>query len=267
MSGSVAMSVGPGRLRERWRTGEATLGGWVLTHDGILAEQLARCGFDEVTVDLQHGSVEVGHLAGLFMAIAAGGAVPMVRLPAADPVTIGRALDLGAAGVIVAMIESAAQAAAAVAACCYTPAGTRSAGPLRAQYTIGSGDWEDLTSVIKGVMVESSAGLAHVEEIASTPGIDGIYIGPADLGLALGMPPGHPRDADQQATFAAAVDRVLRACRDAGVVPGIHTGDGATAAAWVRRGFQWVTVASEYGLVIRGGDRELAAAREAISAT
>jgi 4-hydroxy-2-oxoheptanedioate aldolase len=275
MSGSVAMGaageagamgVGPERLRARWRAGAATLGGWIMTHDGILAEQLARCGFDEVSVDLQHGSVEIGHLTNLFMAIAAGGAVPMVRIPAVDPVTIGRVLDVGAAGVIVAMIETGAQAAEVVRACRYTPHGTRSAGPLRAQFTLGSGDWDDLTTVIKGVMVESAEGLANVEEIAGTPGIDGIYIGPGDLGIALGMPPGRPRTDEQKATFAAAIDRILRACQDAGVVAGIHTGDGATAGAWVRRGFQWVTVVSEYGLVINGGNRELAAARETIAA-
>ena len=266
MGGSGASGVGPERPRARWRADEPTLGGWIMTHDPIIAEQLARCGFDEVTVDLQHGSIEIGHLSNLFMAIAAGGAAPMVRIPAADPVTIGRVLDLGAAGVIVAMVESRAGAEAVVAACRYAPAGIRSAGPLRAQYTIGSGDWDDLTSVIKGVMVESAAGLANVEEIAGTPGIDGIYIGPGDLGIALGMPPGRPRDETQTATFVAAIDRVLRACQDAGVVPGIHTGDAATAARWIRRGFRWVTVVSEYGLVINGGTRELAATREAIAA-
>ena len=98
MSGSGTTGVGPERLRAKWRAGEATLGGWIMTHDGIIAEQLARCGFDEVSVDLQHGSVEIGHLINLFMAISAGGSVPMVRIPAADPVTIGRVLDVGAAG-------------------------------------------------------------------------------------------------------------------------------------------------------------------------
>jgi 4-hydroxy-2-oxoheptanedioate aldolase len=237
-----------------------------MTHDPIMAEQLARCGYDEVSVDLQHGSIEIGHLPNLFMAISAGGAAPLVRIPTVDPVTIGRVLDVGAAGVIVAMIESRAQAEAAVAACHYAPGGVRSAGPLRAQYTIGSGDWDDLASVIVAVMVESAKGLANVDEIATTPGIDGIYIGPGDLGIGLGMPPGRPRTDEQKAAFTAAIDRILRACQDAGVVPGIHTGDGETAGAWVRRGFRWVTVASDYGLVINGGTRELAAAREVIAA-
>jgi 4-hydroxy-2-oxoheptanedioate aldolase len=266
MSVAGASGVGPDRLRARWRADQPTLGGWIMTHDPIVAEQLARCGFDEVTVDLQHGSVEIGHLANLFLAIAAGGAAPMVRIPAPDPVTIGRVLDLGAAGVIVAMIESRVQAEAVVAACRYLPAGIRSAGPLRAQYTIGSSDWDDLAGVVKGVMVETARGLDNVQEIAGTPGIDGIYIGPGDLGIALGMPPGRPRSDEERARFVAAVDRVLRACQDAGIVPGIHTGDAATAAGWVRRGFRWVTVISEYGLVSAGGARELAATRAAIAA-
>lgn len=264
--GAPMAAVGPERLRARWRAGEATLGGWIMTHDGIIAEELARVGFDEVSVDMQHGSVEIGHLVDLFRAIQAGGAVPMVRIPAVDNVTIGRVLDLGAVGVIAAMVESTEQAAALVRACRYKPDGTRSAGPLRAQHTIGSGDWEDLTTVIKAVMIETGAGVERADEIASTPGLDGIYIGPGDLGLSLGMAPGRPRDDDQKARFAAAIDRVLRACQDAGIVAGIHTGDGATAAGWVRRGFRWVTVVSEYGLVINGATRELAACRAAIAA-
>ena len=257
--------LGPDRLRRRWAAGEATLGGWIMTHDGVLAESMARVGFDEVTVDLQHGSVEIGHLVNLFMAIQAGGAVPMVRIPAVDNTTIGRVLDVGAVGVVVAMVESREQAERVVAACVYKPAGTRSAGPLRAQSTVGSGDWGDLETVIKAVMVETADGVDRVAEIASTPGLDGIYIGPGDLGLSMGLPPGRPRDADQQARMTGAIDRVLRACDDAGIVAGIHTGDGATAAGWVRRGFRWVTVVSEYGLVINGATRELGACRAAIT--
>jgi 4-hydroxy-2-oxoheptanedioate aldolase len=257
--------LGPDRLRRRWAAGEATLGGWIMTHDGVLAESMARVGFDEVTVDLQHGSVEIGHLVNLFMGIQAGGAVPMVRIPAVDNTTIGRVLDVGAVGVVVAMVESREQAERVVAACRYKPVGARSAGPLRAQSTVGSGDWGDLETVIKAVMVETADGVERVAEIASTPGLDGIYIGPGDLGLSMGLPPGRPRDADQQARIGAAIDRVLRACDDAGIVAGIHTGDGATAAGWVRRGFRWVTVVSEYGLVINGATRELAACRAAMA--
>src|SRR5690606_35631671 len=120
----------PARLRSIWRSGGAVLGGWVMTHDPIIAEEMARCGFDEVVIDLQHGSVEIGHLADLFLAVSTGGAAPLVRTPAVDPVTIGRALDLGAAGVLVAMCESPEQAALVVASCRYAPQGVRSAGPL-----------------------------------------------------------------------------------------------------------------------------------------
>jgi 4-hydroxy-2-oxoheptanedioate aldolase len=255
---------GPERLRQRWQAGEAVLGGWVMTHDAILAEELARCGFDEVTVDLQHGSIEIGHLVHLFAAISAGGAAPLVRIPTADPVTIGRVLDLGAAGVVVAMIESTEAAAAVVRASRYMPAGTRSAGPLRAHHTIGSRDWGELEGVMKAVMIETAAGLANVESIAATPGLDAIYVGPGDLGLALGMPPGRPRSREEEDRFLAALDRILDACREAGIAAGIHTGEGLKAAEWIRRGFQWATVVSEYGLVINGGTRELAVARQAI---
>jgi 4-hydroxy-2-oxoheptanedioate aldolase len=236
-----------------------------MTSDPLLAEELARCGFDEVTIDLQHGSVEVGHVMALAQAIADGGAVPLVRLPSADPVVIGRCLDLGALGVVIAMVETPDQAATAVTACRYAPLGRRSAGTVRAQHTMGSRDLAELGSVACFAMVESRQGLDNVEAIAATPGVDGIYVGPGDLAISLGMWPPSDRTPAQQQQFDAALDRVLAACEAAGVVAGMHTGDGLSAASYVRRGFRMVTVASEYGLVIAGGHRELEAARAAIS--
>lgn len=250
-------------LRERWRDGPATLGGWVMTHDPLLAEQMALCGFDEVTIDLQHGTVEIGDIALLCAAVTGGGALPLVRVPRADHVTIGRVLDLGAGGVIVAMVESAAGAAAAVDACRYPPLGSRSAGPVRAQFTMGSTDYQRLGEVICMVMIETAAGVAEAEAIAATPGIDGVYVGPGDLALAMGLPLGRDRSTDEQRRFDSTIDRILAACESAGVVAGIHAPDGATAADLVRRGFGMVTVVADFTLIVAGGRRELAAARDA----
>ena len=257
-------------LRSDWAGGSATLGGWVVGSDPLIAEHLARCGFDEVTIDLQHGTSDFRDIALLCAAITRGGAVPLVRVPRAEPVTIGRCLDLGAAGVIVAMVGSAEEAAATVDACRYAPEGSRSIGPVRAQWTMDSGPLSDplaterLAAVVCMPMVETADGLANVAEIAATPGIDGVYVGPGDLALAMGLPLPGGRTAEQQQRLDVAIDSVVAACDAAGVTAGIQGVGGASAAAWVRRGFRMVTVTADVSLVA-GGRRELEVARSASS--
>lgn len=261
MSASRPASPSIDDLRARWRDGPATLGGWSMTRDPLVVEQLARCGFDEVTLDLQHGTIEVADIGALCLAVTTGGAVPLVRVPRTDAVTIGRVLDLGAAGVIVAMVESPATAAAAVAACRYPPLGNRSAGPVRAQFTMGSGDYARLGEVACLVMIETLAGLEAAEAIAATPGIDGVYVGPGDLAISLGIGLGRERTSEETRRFDEALDRVLGACEAAGVVAAIHAPDGTTAASLVARGFGMVTVVADLTLILAGGRAELAAAR------
>ena len=246
------------RMRKTWTEGSATLGGWMVGSDPLIAEHLARCGFDEVTIDLQHGTSDFGDIALLCAAITTGGAVPLVRIPRADPVTIGRCLDLGAAGGLPAMVGSAEEAAAAVSACHYAPVGSRSIGPVRAQFTMASGPLSDpvaldrLASVICMPMIETADGLANVVEIAATPGLDGLYVGPGDLALALGLPLPGGRSDQEQRQLDVAIDSIVAACDDAGIVPGVQGGDGASAADWVSRGFRMVTVTADITLVASG---------------
>src|SRR5690606_1042151 len=130
-----------------------------------------------------------------------------------------KALDAGAQGVVVPLVNTRAQAAAAVAACRYPPKGVRSFGPTRAALISESRDAASLgDSVLCFVMVETREGLENIDEIASTPGLDGIYIGPADLALGLGLAP----DLDKtDPEHVAAVDRILKACKKNGIVAGI----------------------------------------------
>lgn len=259
-------SVNP--LLELWRSGKPSLGGWSTTADPQIVEYLATCGFDEICIDQQHGLADSSSLTGLFRSIELHGAAPTTRVPANDFATIGKALDVGAVAIVVPMVGSAEEAARAAAACHYPPRGGRSIGPLRGSLLRASKRLEGLDEAACVVMVETAEGLRNVDEIAATPGVDAIYIGPGDLGLGLGMSAWSEDWTKAQAkVHANAIATVLAACRRHGVAPGIHTGDGATAHRYLEQGFLMVTVTNELGLITTGGRAELALARGSGAAT
>lgn len=242
--------------------GSRSIGSWVSTPDPVIAEIIAASGFDHVLADMQHGSIELGNLVPVLTAISNGGSVPIVRVPSNDPVVIGKALDLGALGVVVPMVETAAEAARAVAACRYAPAGKRSIGPLRPNIVMGSdepSDWERVACI---VMVETATGLANVDEIAATAGLAAIYIGPGDLALSLGMSPiGSHRSAEETTRHATAIETIRLACDRHGIAAGIYAGDGQEARRYLEAGFRIVTASIDYSLVEAGSRRDMAAAR------
>ena len=179
------------RLRAKLGSGEPVFGLWAGIANSFTAELGARAGYDYVCVDLQHGASTEATLVSMFQAIQAGGSVPMVRLAWNEPWLIMRALDLGAAGVILPLIDNAGEAARGVESCRYPPHGRRSFGPIRAEITMGSLDPDDLGGdALCVAMIETREGLDNLDEIAATPGLDGLYIGPSDLSLALGLRPG-----------------------------------------------------------------------------
>lgn len=228
------------RLRRR----ERIVGYWSVLDCPIATEWLAHVGWDYLALDMQHGLIGYsGMLAGLTAIDAAGGPVGLVRVEANNPTPIGRALDAGAAGVIVPLINTAAEAAEAVAASNYPPSGIRSYGPMRAQLRIGPIPAEADRDTVVLAMIETPKGLANVEEICAVPGLDGVYAGPSDLRLAVGG--AHPQDPAVDDEFEAALTRVREAAAAAGVAAGIHTPDGAVAARRLAEGFTFATVASD----------------------
>ena len=197
-------------LRERLEAGGTAIGLWAAIPSPLTAEAVALAGPDYVVADQQHGALEPTTLMAMLQAIAGAGSAPLVRVARNEPFAIGQALDLGAQGVIVPMVESGEEAARAVAACRYAPEGIRSFGALRA----GAGE-----RPLCLVMIETRAALENAAGIAATPGLDGIYIGPSDLALSLGLQPTlrleHPPVLEALAVIHAA-------CADAGIVAGVH---------------------------------------------
>ena len=247
----------------RVRRREQVLGYWVMLDAPPATERLARTGYDYVVLDAQHGLIDYGGLVqGLTAIDAAGSAVGMVRVDANDLAAIGHALDAGAAGVIVPLVSSADEAAAAVRATRYPPDGARSFGPLRSGLRIGPDPAVSNGAVVVLAMIETAEGLADVARIAATPGLDGLYIGPNDLRLALGG--ATPDDPAYDEQLEAALVAVREACEAAGIAVGIFTTSGEAAAQRLREGFTFVTVAFDLAHLEQAARDHLGVAQAAL---
>lgn len=223
------------------------LGGWVTFDSFALVEQLAALPFDYLGLDTQHGMLDVPTAARLLYAVPTDGVTTLVRVPANDAAQIGKILDCGADGVIVPMVNSADEAAAAVAACRYAPAGVRSFGPVRRH--IGRDPAALDARVACFVMVETVEALANVEAIARTPGLTGIYLGPADLAVSMGLAPAASPTAP---ALRDAQRKVARVCAEASVVAAGH-GLSATHVGEMRAdGFAMVSLLGDKGYLIAG---------------
>ena len=257
-------SVNP--LLARWQAGQPTLGGWLTTADPQVAEYLATVGFDEICVDQQHGLADGTTLAAVFRALELHGVAPTTRVPATDFSASGKALDVGAMAIIVPMVGTPEEAAAAAAACHYPPRGDRSVGPLRGAFVRASDRLDALDQAACVVMIETAEGVRNADAIAATPGVDAIYIGPGDLALGLGLSAwSEDWTPDEAKVHAEAIARIREACLRHGVAPGIHTGDGGVARGYLEQGFLMVTVISELGLIIGAGKDHLATARGGVA--
>jgi 4-hydroxy-2-oxoheptanedioate aldolase len=250
-------------VSSRLADGGRAIGTFCVTGSGMAAEALVADGIDFVAVDMQHGSVETGDLRALVTAIEARGVPAVARVAANDPTVIGRAADLGALGVIVPLVEDRAGAERAVAALRYAPRGVRSYGPSHAGMTQGTWDPRDLEQVAAFVMVETAAGLANAREIAATPGIDGVVIGPSDLAVALGQDPFRAHDTPE---VVRAILDVRDACVEAGTAPGIICPTASVALRYLREGFRFVTITTDMALLLGGLAAELTRLREGLAA-
>jgi 4-hydroxy-2-oxoheptanedioate aldolase len=242
-------------LKEIWTDGGVAFGVWSALDDPVAAEIVGRAGFDLVCVDLQHGFADLGSATAILAALHRTPAASVVRVAWNAPEQIMRALDLGAEGVIVPMIDDAEQARRAVDACRYAPAGRRSWGPLwgdarRSHPEADEGD-RIATCIL---MIETAEGLANIEDIVRVAGVDAVYIGPNDLSLSLGL--GRRPDAPE---LDAAVRRVVEAARGTGVAVGIDWADPDGARRWAERGMNLVVAARDSVLLREAADR---AARE-----
>lgn len=245
-----------------WREGKQTIGGWLSIGNAYTAESMSSLGFDYLCVDLQHGMMSYEDLKYMLPAISNYGTVPLVRVSWNEPAEIMKSLDAGALGVIVPMVNNRNEAAQAVSACRYPPDGGRSFGPIRAAMYGGRGYAREANDQIACIaMVETSEALDNLDEIASTTGLDAIYIGPSDLGYALGLGP----MAMDQDLHKETVERILQTCQQHGIAAGIHTGSLSQTQFHLAQGFNFVTLGTDSAFMMRTAGGELATARTSLS--
>lgn len=238
-------------VRTRWVGGETAYGVWCMSGSPFVAEMMGLEGFHYVCLDLQHGLMGYESFLACMYAVARTESTPIVRVPSLDSELIGKVLDAGAQGVIVPMVESAAEAARAVAACRYYPEGRRSIGSSRGMYTLGNDPQMVNREVICLVMIETAVGVHNVEEICSVPGVDGVYLGPGDLAITLGL---QPTLISQPGEHADSIDRVRATCAGHGLIAGIQCESSAAALERAKAGFRMVTVTTDVH-VLRSGFR------------
>ena len=244
----------------RIRSRERALGYWSVIDSPVSTEWLAHVGWDYICLDLQHGLIGYdGMLRGLTAIDAAQGPAGLVRVESNDQTYIGKALDAGARGVIVPLIDTAEDAARAASYVRYPPAGVRSYGPMRSQLRVGPLPAEANDSVVVLAMIETPDGLENVEAICAVPGLDGVYVGPSDLRIAVGG--ASPSDSSVDDVFDAALVRVQEAAAAAGIAAGIHTPSGEVAARRLAQGYTFATVASDLTHLKAVSEGHLKAAR------
>jgi 4-hydroxy-2-oxoheptanedioate aldolase len=234
------------KLRTIWNEDASAINAWLGIPSTITAEIVSRQGFDAITIDLQHGINDYSTAVPMLQAISASDATPMARVPWLEPGIIMKLLDAGALGIVCPMINTPQDAERFVRYCRYAPDGVRSFGPVRAGLLHGPGYVKQANdSIVTLAMVETGQALAQVADIARTPGLTGVYIGPSDLGLSLG----YEAKLDQtEPVVMDAIKRILEAAGNAGIKAGIHCMAPAYARDMLELGFDLVTMGTDIRL-------------------
>jgi 4-hydroxy-2-oxoheptanedioate aldolase len=249
----------PNKVKEAWKAGRPVVNGWLAIPNAFSAEMYAQAGWDSVTVDMQHGVQDYLSCVACFQGMQKTSVVPMVRVPWNEPGIIGKVLDAGAYGVICPMVNTEAEARALVQYSKYPPRGTRSNGPIRAALYGEGGRYQTTANdeILVIPMIETQTALDNLEAILDVPGIDGIYVGPSDLGLSLGMAPKLDREEPE---ILRIYERLITETSKRGIAAGLHNATPAYAKRMAQMGFKLLTIANEVSLMVQ-------AARAAVAAT
>jgi 2-keto-3-deoxy-L-rhamnonate aldolase RhmA len=234
------------------------VGGWIsIGHESVVETMFAQ-GFDYVGIDTQHALLDLSTAGRLLHAVPKGGPAALIRTPSNNAADIGKAFDAGADGVIIPMVDTAKQAAAAVSACRYAPAGTRSFGPMRVAMPFDAAGLTARTACF--VMAETQHAVDNIDAICATPELAGVYVGPADLAISLGlavgldvMPP----------PLLRAVHTIVQACRRAGIIAGGHFSNSQIGQLRAL-GMQMFTVGADRNYLAAGAKADLAVVRRAV---
>ena len=252
-------------MKALWAENKAVINGWLSVGNAFTAEIMASAGYDSITVDLQHGALDYHAALGMFQATRASGVAVMARVPWLDAGAVMKVLDAGAYGVICPMINSREEAERLVSFVRYPPQGARSFGPTRANFSAGpnyGGEADD--NIVCFAMIESREAYERVDDIAATRGLDGLYIGPADLTLGLTGKKYRTGFDREEPELVEAILCILDAAHGAGIRAALHTGTPAYAAKAVGWGFDLVTLSNDVRLLAAAAETAVAETRKLV---
>lgn len=252
-------------VKSIWERGETAINGWMGINSPFAAEVMAAQDFDTITIDGQHAPVDYSSILPMFQAMRASGKVLMARVPWRDPTWVMKFLDAGAMGIICPMVNTREEAEEFVSYLRYPPHGQRSWGPTRAMYAYPGYNKDGANdAVLAFAMIETGQALENVEEIAATPHLDALYVGPSDLSLGMSngaLQPGLDREEPE---VIDALKRIVAAAKSNGIRTALHCATPEYAARGIAWGYDMVTVATDSVLLAQGASAAIAKTRALI---
>ena len=244
------------KLKELFKKNIPIINTWLAIPSSFSAEVMANQGWDSVTIDMQHGLIDYSNAVNMLQAISTTNTIPLARVNWNEPGQIMKILDAGSYGVICPMVSNRKEAENFVQACQYPPKGYRSFGPIRASIYGGSDYAKNANEeILKLAMIETKEALEKLDEILDTPNLDGVYIGPADLSLAVGEEPGFDRPENTKAYKE--ILRILESAKKRNLLAGLHNGTAEYANKMIKKGFNLVTVGSDSRYITSGAKSDL----------
>jgi len=232
------------KLKEIFKQGKFAVNGWLQIPNSFTAELMANQNWDSLTLDMQHGIIDYPNAISMLQGISTTNVTPLARVNWNEPGQIMKILDAGAYGIICPMVSNRKEAEKFTQACMYPPKGYRSYGPIRG-LVYGGPDYAEKANseILKFAMIETKESLDNLDEIMQTPDLDGIYIGPADLSLAIGEKPSF--DKPEGDPVYDVIMKILEHAKKNNIVAGIQNGQPEYAEKMVKKGFQLVTIGSD----------------------
>ncbi len=244
------------KLKQLFKSSKPIFNSWLSIPSSFSAETMAQQGWDSLTIDMQHGLIDYSNAVSMLQAISTTDITPMARVNWNEPGQIMKILDAGCYGIICPMVSNRKEAEKFVQACQYPPKGYRSFGPIRASIYGGSDYSKHADNeILKLAMIETKEALEKLDEILDTPNLDGIYIGPADLSLAVGEEPGFDKSENTKAYKE--ILRILDAAKKRKLIAGLHNGTPEYAQKMIDKGFNLVTVGSDSRYITAGAKTDL----------
>ena len=251
-------------VKQKLADGEPTIGCFLGMGSPNVAELMSPSGFDFIVVEMEHNGLDMAEVEHILMAVNGTDVIPMVRLPSDEQVFIQRSLDIGALGILVPLLRTAAQAKAVVMASRYPPAGNRGFGPLRAShYTLDYPDYLGRANdnILVTFLLETREGMENLEEITQVPGVDALYLGLWDLYLSYGVSPLEMPNPEMEKL----VERAIEVCAANGVALGIGNGSPEDLVRSLDRGLTFLGYGPDFVLLTSAARRGVEAFRSAIA--